>query len=554
MTEETAATEHEQPEAQQNETPAAPETPETTETTDVVVIGGGVAGLIAARSSARAGLRVILIESSETLGGFVATQTVAGIRVDSGAESFATRGGLLRQNPADPKAQLGPVAQLIADLGIEDRIVSPNVTGAWLQLPDGAAPLPKLTILGIPGAPLATDVRRIIGWGGALRAQLDRYQPLLRVRPETDLGGIVRRRMGKRVLDRLVTPIVAGVHSAHPDLVDVHAVLPGLTTAMTRQGSLSGAVLSLIEERGSTAAAGSAVAGLSGGMFTLIEALAADCERYGVEFRMGRSVAAVALAAAPDPETTGLAGDDSGAEAGPGPLRWRTTLAPHTADAGEDAREDATEAGAEATPVAIDSRAVVVATSFRSGLALLAELGVDTGRVSDWPEPASVDLASIVIDDARLDIAPRGTGVLVAPGVPGVRAKALTHATSKWPWLAEAAGAGRHVLRLSYDRAADAPEGDTVTQTEALADAGTLLGLTLDEAAVAGFAVTRWNDSLAFATVGHRARVERLLAQTAEIDPSLAVVGAWVAGTGLAATIAQAGQATRVLTRAVTAA
>lgn len=537
-----------------------PEQPEATEATplesvDVVVIGGGVAGLIAALSSARAGLSVLLVEGSETLGGFVATQTVAGIRVDSGAESFATRGGLLRPNPDAPKAALGPVAQLIQDLGIEDRLVSPNITGAWLQLPDGAAPLPKLTILGIPGAPLATDVRRIIGWGGALRAQLDRYQPLLRVRPETDLGGIVRRRMGKRVLDRLVTPIVAGVHSAHPDLVDVHAVLPGLTGAMTRHGSLSGAVLALIEERGSTAAAGSAVAGLNGGMFTLIEALIADCERYGVEFRMGQAVTAVrppAAASVPAlaPETLAPEAHAPEAVQPAAPDGWQTILAPSASLPAEPlilAADTADEAGS----TVIESRAVVVATSFRSGLALLAGLGVDTGTVGDWPEPASVDLATIVIDDARLDAAPRGTGVLVAPGVPGVRAKALTHATSKWPWLAEAAGPGRHVLRLSYDRAADAAQGETVTQTEALADAGTLLGLALDEQAVAGFAVTRWDDSLAFATVGHRARVEKLLAQTAELDASLAVVGAWVAGTGLAATIAQARESTRVLTRAV---
>ncbi len=506
------------------------------EQADVVVIGGGVAGLIAARSSARNGLTVILVDGSETLGGFVATHTVAGIRVDSGADSFASRGGLLRPNPAAPAAKLGPVAELIQDLGLDERIVSPNTTGAWLQLSDRAAPLPKLTILGIPGAPLASDVRRIIGWGGALRAQLDRYQPLLRVRPETDLGGIVRRRMGQRVLDRLVTPIVQGVHSAHPDLVDVHAVLPGLTTAMTRHGSLSGAVLSLIEERGSTAAAGSAVAGLSGGMFTLIEALIADCERYGVEFRMGRAVTEVAAAlprghdGAPDADQAPEA--DHAPEAGK--ARWRVTLA---------------LGPAASSPTEIDSLAVVVATSFRSGLALLAGLGVDTGTAADWPEPASVDLATIVIDDARLDAAPRGTGVLVAPGVPGVRAKALTHATSKWPWLAEAAGPGRHVLRLSYDRAADAEPADSVTQAEALADAGTLLGLALDESAVAGFAVTRWDDSLAFATVGHRARVEKLLTQTAELDASLIVVGAWVAGTGLAATVAQARKATRGLAR-----
>ena len=455
--------------------------------TDVVVIGAGVAGLVAARECARKGLRVTVLDAAETPGGFVATHTVDGIRLDSGAESFATRGG--------EKGKPGPVASLIADLGLGDEIVTPNPRGAWVQLPDGAAPLPKLSLLGIPGAPLADDVRRILGWKGSLRAQLDRYIPLLRVRPETDLGGIVRRRMGQAVLDRLVTPIVGGVHSASPTVIDVHAVAPGLTKAMTNQGSLSGAVLALLEERGSKAAAGSAVAGIDGGMFRLVEALVADCEKFGVEFRLSTPVQST----------------------GPNGGRWVTT------------------ATVDDESVHIISRAVVVATSFRTGLALLGGLGLDTGAPESWPEPASVELATLVVDDSRLDAAPRGTGVLVATGVPGIQAKALTHATVKWNWLAEAAGPGRHVLRLSYDRDVVA---QSPTQAQALADAGALLGLTLDENSVRGFDVTRWNDSLAFATVGHRARVEAVRAQVDAV-PGLLVVGAWMAGTGLAATIAQ---------------
>ena len=462
--------------------------------TDVVVIGAGVAGLVAARECARKGLRVTVLDAAETPGGFVATHTVDGIRLDSGAESFATRGG--------EKGKPGPVASLIADLGLGDAIVTPNPRGAWVQLPDGAAPLPKLSLLGIPGAPLADDVRRILGWKGSLRAQLDRYMPLLRVRPETDLGGIVRRRMGQAVLDRLVTPIVGGVHSASPTVIDVHAVAPGLTKAMTNQGSLSGAVLALLEERGSKVAAGSAVAGIKDGMFTLVEALVADCEKFGVEFRMSTAVQSTT----PFPEPV----EGNGGS-------WVTT------------------ATVDDESVQVTSRAVVVATSFRTGLALLGGLGLDTGAPESWPDPASVELATLVVDDSRLDTAPRGTGVLVATGVPGIQAKALTHATAKWNWLAEAAGPGRHVLRLSYDRDVVA---QSPTQAQALADAGALLGLALDESSVRGFDVTRWNDSLAFATVGHRARVEALRTQVDAV-PGLLVVGAWMAGTGLAATIAQ---------------
>ena len=58
---------------------------------DVVVIGAGVAGLVSARECARKGLRVVVLDAAATPGGFVATHEVDGIRLDSGAESFATR-------------------------------------------------------------------------------------------------------------------------------------------------------------------------------------------------------------------------------------------------------------------------------------------------------------------------------------------------------------------------------------------------------------------------------------------------------------------------------
>ena len=53
--------------------------------TDVVVIGGGVGGLVAARACALAGRRVILVEASSALGGTVGSHVVDGLRLDSGA-------------------------------------------------------------------------------------------------------------------------------------------------------------------------------------------------------------------------------------------------------------------------------------------------------------------------------------------------------------------------------------------------------------------------------------------------------------------------------------
>ncbi|MCS5717479.1 FAD-dependent oxidoreductase [Herbiconiux sp. CPCC 205763] len=521
-------------------------------TTDVVVIGGGVAGLVAARQLAHLGNTVTVVESREAVGGFVATREIAGVRLDSGAESFATR--------------KGTVASLVTELGLGDDIVVPAEAGAWVAWDGGIAPLPASGVLGIPGVPLADDVRRIIGWGGSLRAYLDRLMPLLRVRAETDLGDIVRRRMGRRVLDRLVTPVVAGVHSADPSVVDVHTVAPGLTQAMTTQGSLSGAVMALREQ----APAGSQVQGIAGGVYRLIEALEADCRYYGVQFRTATRVSGLSRAGGGE-WTVGLAPADGASLA---------DLADADADASDDAGANANAnadayAGGDAhaddlgAASPLVARAVVVATGFRTGLALLAEAGVGRGGEdappslspsparagmpapepstplppqSDWPEPASVTIATLVVDDARLDAHPRGTGVLVAPGTPRVTAKALTHSSAKWRWLADSLPAHRHVLRLSYGRrGADArPSSEpAVDLATVLADASALLGVPLSEADVAGFDTMVWAESLAFATVGHKARVRQTLAAVQRVA-GLDVVGAWVSGTGLAATVEHA--------------
>src|SRR5690606_19212930 len=130
---------------------------------DVVVVGGGVAGLTVARDLARAGVDVAVLEAEDHLGGTVAAYEVAGLRLDGGAESFATR--------------TRDVADLLGELGLGDDIVTPAAPGAWVQLPDDVAPLPREAVLGIPGSPWAADVRRVIGVRGALRAGVDRLLP-----------------------------------------------------------------------------------------------------------------------------------------------------------------------------------------------------------------------------------------------------------------------------------------------------------------------------------------------------------------------------------------
>lgn len=445
----------------------------------VLVVGGGVAGLVAARAAAARGERVTLIEADDVLGGSVRAADLAGVPIDIGAESVATKG-------AD-------ALRLISDLGL--RTTPPRRGGAWLQTAQGAVPLPAAGVLGIPSVPLANDVRAAIGTRAAIRAYLDTVRPELRVGKRETLGSLVERRMGRRVLDVLVRPVVEGVYGVDPEDADADALAPGLTTALARAGSLAGAVATLR----SNAPAGAAVAGIVGGVHLLVSALADGLRDAGVEILTGARV-------------------DSAERVGGG---WRLTVSRPVPDD-----------GVVEGPTVVDGELLVVATGGAAARRLLAP-HLPSGMLDGWPAERASTVVALAVDDARLDAAPRGTGVLVAEPEPGA-ASALTHSTAKWPWLAETLPSGRHIVRLTYRGAVT-----LATAAQPVADASRIFGFALDPQSVAGFAQHVWVQDAPRALTGVDERIPLVRAAVRE-GPELAVTGSWLSGTGLAAVIADA--------------
>jgi oxygen-dependent protoporphyrinogen oxidase len=250
---------------------------------------------------------------------------------------------------------------------------------------------------------------------------------------DATVGSLATARLGRRAADRLLAPVMSGVYSRPLEDLRLDAIAPGLAADVRERGGLIRAARS----RRSLGAPGSAVRGIVGGVSVLARAVAADAERNGATLRTGV-------------ELTGLerAIDGTG---------WRLS----------------TSEGP------LDADGVVLAVPRHLVSPLLGEV-IEQARY--------VAIVVMVVDAPALDAAPRGTGVLVRPGV--TRAKALTHASAKWPWLAAMLPVGRHVVRLSY---AVAP-GEDVTG-HAVVDAARLLGVTLTDENVVGMASTEWPDA-----------------------------------------------------------
>lgn len=466
---------------------------------EIAVVGGGIAGLTAAWELVRAGATVRLYEASGRLGGALSSQQIAGIRADAGAEAFSTRST--------------SVTELINSLGLGEQVVSPNPVGAWLQLTDAVGPMPATGILGIPGDPEAPDVARLVGKTAAARAAEDLTSPMTGWAPDAapTVGAVVRDRMGEELLTKLVSPITSGVHSTDPDALDLNTAAPGLYAAMLEHGSLARAVTAVK----AAAPAGSAVQSLRGGMSSLIPALENGLRQAGAELFLNRPV------------------------------------------------ENLNELNEDRVLLAVDGPSALTLLN-RSGIhASSLSTDNDGELLSTQQDSRGVALVTLAVHAPGLDSHPRGTGMLVAPDVPEVQAKAMTHVTSKWEWAAEAMqqqwGPEHHLVRLSYGRITDSPDSprlgfhspDEVLREAAIADLPLLTGVPLSKADVLDSTVLRWQRALPSTTAGHRQRATAVRAALAEQraqvslsgqhgQPKIWTAGTWFAGTGLARVIPDA--------------
>lgn len=444
---------------------------------DAVVVGGGVSGLIAARELASAGLSVELIEASGKCGGSIQGHTLGGIRIDIGAEAYS----ILRPE----------VSQLVTELGLSDYVVTPFTQGAHLILGEygeQTLPIPKNSLLGIPSDLMAPDVLRIIGLEIAMQAQARDALPVVDL-PAT-LGELVEQRMGMDLLERLVDPIVAGVHAISAIRVEVDAVAPRLRELTAKLGSLSAAVGTISGNRGPS---GNAIQGLRGGMGKLIEALVSDLRAKGVSITLSTSVDRVLAT----------------------PSGWTVST----------------------KEFELPTRNVVLAIpTLHSARALNGDLAISNAL--SMLQSSAVRVTALMVDDERFNSAPLGSGALVGSHVSGIKAKALTHANAKWEWLSQLLAPNRHIFRLSYGRNGllTRDQDEQTIINDALHDLAAIYHLPEENIKLVDSATCYWENSMTQALVGSRDLLDQLgkLLQTRR---GLGLLGPGISGNGLAGVI-----------------
>jgi oxygen-dependent protoporphyrinogen oxidase len=450
----------------------------------VVIVGGGPSGLATAwflRDRLGGDAPILVLEASDRPGGKVLTRELAGLPVDAGPDAMLARGADLRA--------------LVDGVGLAGELVEPLPGGAYVWSRGRLRPLPTGAAFGVPEriAPLLRS--GLLSPLGALRAGLDVVLPRRPLPADPSVRELLEPRFGREVSERMVDPLLGGVHAGDPALLSARSSAPEVASLADGGRSL---ILALRRRRRATAPP---------------RGVPRPAPLVSIRGGLGRLTDALADALGPAAVRTGA----------------RAAALERAADGIDVVLADGERVGAAHVVLAVPAGA---AADLLDGLAPAA-----AGELRGIPHVgvANAVLAYRVEDVPAL---PPGTGFLVPP-VEGALLVGCTWLTGKWPHLANDRVV---IVRGMVGRAGD-------DRWDAMGDDALVAGIRADLERTIGFAadpievaVQRWPLAMPQYVVGHADRLARIDAALAEVG-GVELTGASYRGVGLAGCATQAREA-----------
>jgi protoporphyrinogen/coproporphyrinogen III oxidase len=497
----------------------------------VVVVGGGISGLTAAweLTGGAAGPgpdtpSVVLLEADERAGGKLQTVTVGGREIDAGPDGFLGR---------RPEG-----VELCRELGLEDELVPIALAGAAVWVGGRRRDLPPGLALGVPTRYLPIARSKILGARGSLRLLVDVVAPRRDLRgPLGDraVGPLVAHKLGRRVVERLVDPLVGGIHAGTVADMSTAAVYPLLLAVAQQRGSFMRHLRRAVA-RGDSGGPGTdgrdgpggedqddgnRTSGSAKPLFWTL--------RDGVGSLPGHLTAAlVERGVAVEPRRPA----ERLRRGGPGEPAWTVETA--------------------GGPVAAHGL-VLALPAFRAA-DLLALHDAESAALLRAIDHASVAVVTLEYAEESVPDGLTGTGLLVPRGSPAPRelggellVTACTYLDAKWPNVGRP---GRRILRASVGRFGDdRPAGldNDALVSRVAAELEVLLGVS---GAPSAGAVARFNQALPQYRVHHLLRVTGIEAAVRRL-PAVSLAGASYHGVGIPACVASGRTAARTVMEAL---